>query len=209
MTSGIEIVLFDVGGVLVEVAGIERLRQWTNQKRSDEDIWALWLQSRAARAFESGRMCAAEFARELIAELELPVEPEQLLDDFPMWISHVLPGARELLGDVSRGVRRGTLSNSNPLHWTRIMDEMGLGTFFDTHFASHVTGRTKPDLDAFEHALESLDCSPGAIVFIDDNQLNVDAARRVGIHAHRTLGPLDAREVLDRYGLLRRDNTDV
>jgi putative hydrolase of the HAD superfamily len=202
VSGRVEAVLFDVGGVLVRLTGVERLREWTDPGHADEDIWSLWLHSASVRAFEAGQIDPPEFARRLIAEMNLPVSPAELLDEFVRWIPGLFPETVALLEDVADGIHRATLSNSNPLHWPRIMDGMGLGAYFDSHFVSHVTGRTKPDADAFEHALEMLGCHPEAVLFVDDNQLNVDAALRVGIRAHRTLGAGEAREVLGRYGVL-------
>jgi len=209
VTSGIEVILFDVGGVLVEVAGIDNLRQWTDPASSDEEVWTLWLTSRAARAFERGRIDAPEFARELIAEHGLPVQPEALLDGFPAWIAGVLPGARELLNDVVPGVQVGTLSNSNPAHWPRIMVELGLDIYFDTHFVSHQTGRIKPDPEAFDYAIGELGCRADTILFVDDNQVNVDGAIGAGMRAHLAHGPHEARQILARYGLIKARAKDL
>lgn len=198
-----------MGGVLVRLSGVERLRAWTGPDRSDEEIWHLWLHSRSVRAFESGQIGEAAFAGQLIAELDLRVGPDELLEEFVQWIPDLFPGAREMVEGVVAGVHRATLSNSNALHWPRIMNEgdgMGLGRCFDSHFVSHLTGRIKPDPEAFEHAIEALGCRAPSIVFLDDNQINVDAALRLGIRAHRTRGAGEARSVLHGYGLL--DDTE-
>ena len=64
---------------------------------------------------------------------------------------------------------------------------------FDHHFASHLIDRIKPDHDAFEHVASTLGIEPGAILFVDDNQINVDAARAFGMQAQRCLGPGEVR----------------
>lgn len=200
-------VLFDVGGVLVQVAGVERLRRWKGFHLSDDAIWRLWLGSDAVRAFESGRINEQVFAARLIAELELPMGPKDLIREFVEWVPAPFPGAHELLDDIAPGIQRGTLSNSNALHWPHIMEGMGLGTCFDTHFVSHLTGWVKPDSEAFEHAVAELGCPPDSIVFMDDNQINVDAAQRSGIRAYRTRGTREARSLLARLGLLVETGT--
>jgi putative hydrolase of the HAD superfamily len=73
---------------------------------------------------------------------------------------------------------------------------MKLGAAFDTHFVSHLTGRIKPDAAAFEHVVESLDCSPASVLFLDDNLLNVDAAKRLGMQAFRVQGIVETQRVL-------------
>ena len=203
MTPPVEAVLFDVGGVLVEVTGVGTLGAWMDTDHSDEEVWHLWLHSAAVRAFETGTIGPAEFADRLVGELGLRVAPEEFLSGFGSWVPGPFPGARELVLSLAPHLSRATLSNSNPLHWPRIVGDMGLGSCFDAHFVSHLTRRIKPDREAFEHAVGELGCEPAAVVFVDDNQVNVDAALSVGLRAHRSRGPAEAGRVLGAYGLLR------
>jgi putative hydrolase of the HAD superfamily len=46
---------------------------------------------------------------------------------------------------------------------------------------------------------------PQQVLFLDDNQLNVDAARSVGMHATRVVGPLEAQRVLTDFGIIETD----
>lgn len=52
-----------------------------------------------------------------------------------------------------------------------------------------------PDAAAFEHVVESLGCRP-ASVFLDDNLLNVDAAKRLGMQAVRVQGIDETQRLL-------------
>jgi HAD superfamily hydrolase (TIGR01509 family) len=94
------------------------------------------------------------------------------------------------------------LSNSNALHWPRVLNEMGLGPAFDRHFVSHLTGRIKPDLEAFEHVTDSLRCMPEHVLFLDDNVLNVEAAQSLGMHAIRVRGADEVQGVLISLGII-------
>jgi putative hydrolase of the HAD superfamily len=73
---------------------------------------------------------------------------------------------------------------------------------FDHHFASHLIDRIKPDRDAFEYVAERVGMAPREIFFVDDNRINVDAARAVGFDAHLCVGPDAVRRVLDERELL-------
>jgi putative hydrolase of the HAD superfamily len=75
---------------------------------------------------------------------------------------------------------------------------------FDQHFASHLTGKLKPDRESFEHVLQSLNCDPSAILFLDDNEMNVKAARSIGIIAYRTEGAQEAEKILEKIGILTK-----
>ncbi len=82
---------------------------------------------------------------------------------------------------------------------------MGLGPAFDSHFISHLTGKIKPDADAFEHVVDSLGFMPGQVLFLDDNPLNVDAAQSFGMHAVRVRGANETQRVLTDLGIIDGD----
>ena len=65
------------------------------------------------------------------------------------------------------------------------------------------SGHVKPDAEAFHHVAETLECPPGAIFFIDDNIINVDAARTCGFEAHVANGPAEARRIPTHHGLMK------
>ena len=111
---------------------------------------------------------------------------------------------RELLGGLEGGPLRACFSNTNELHWDYQSRNWGVGELFDRLFLSFELDLVKPDAEAFEHVVEALGCAPAEILFIDDNALNVEGARAVGIDAERCVG-LDAVEALLRSrGLLPR-----
>jgi FMN phosphatase YigB (HAD superfamily) len=57
------------------------------------------------------------------------------------------------------------------------------GGAFDHHFASHRMGKIMPDEEVFQHVTRTLHCAPAEILFLDDNQWNVQAAKRMGLKA--------------------------
>jgi glucose-1-phosphatase len=190
------VLLFDVGGVLVELGGVEVILKWLDNRITAEELWRQWLQSQAVRGFETGQIGAPEFAAGVIAEFGLAVDTKQFLDSFVGWPTGLYPGTLEMLARIPRHYQRALLSNSNALHWPRVLDEMGLGPAFDNHFVSHLTGRIKPDREAFEHVLQALDCEPAQVLFFDDNALNIEAAQRLGMQAVQVRGLDEARRAL-------------
>jgi len=73
---------------------------------------------------------------------------------------------------------------------------------FDHHFVSHLTGRIKPDAEAFEHVVESLDCKPAQVLFLDDNLLNIDAAKDIGMRAIHVRGLDETQRALTNFGII-------
>lgn len=201
MANPIDVVLFDLGGVVIELSGVPVWQSWTGEE-DEAQVWERWLKSTAVRRFESGRSVADEFAREIVEEFGLAVSPEAFVREFRRWPKGVFAGAAELVADVRRRVLVGCLSNSNGLHWPRFLGEMGLETAFDHHFSSHELGALKPDREIFDLVARQMGHAPDTILFLDDNQMNVDGAREAGFQAELARGPEGARAALAERGLL-------
>lgn len=201
-SDGIRIVLFDVGGVLVELGGVPTVLSWMRNPIAPEELFRMWLTSPAVRAFETGRIDPDSFADELIVEMSLRVKRDQLLKELAGWPTGTFPGALELLERIPRQYIRATLSNTNSLHWPLVLGPMKLEKAFDHHFASHLTGKIKPDAEAFQHVLETLQCRADEVLFLDDNRLNVDAAAGVGMHVALAKGVPAAEHALIDFGVL-------
>jgi HAD superfamily hydrolase (TIGR01509 family) len=200
--ADIRVVLFDVGGVLVELGGVETMLGWLGPAVSADELWRRWLTSSSVRHFETGKIDAQAFAAGVIAEFALKLDTHRFLQAFAAWPTGLFPGTLEMLARIPPSYRRALLSNSNSLHWRRVTEDMGLGGAIETHFVSHLTGRIKPDTEAFEHAVESLGCLPEQVLFIDDNSLNIEAARQFGMHAVRARGNLETRRALGEFGVI-------
>jgi len=201
-SSQLRVILFDLGGVLVELAGVPRLLSWIGNRMTPEELWELWLSSPVVRSFETGQSGPEEFADNLIREMALPVNRDEFIREFTLWPTRSFDGAFQLLHRISPAYVRATLSNTNVLHWPRYMEEMGFNHAFDHHFASHLIGRIKPDEDAFHYVVDRLGHPASAILFLDDNELNVIGARRVGMHAVCVKGVGEAEQVLLRHGVI-------
>lgn len=196
-----QVLLLDVGGVLVDLTGGSKMYEWTGRRWSISALKQRWLQSPTVRAFETGQCGPEEFAQAIVAEMPLAVSPADFLREYSTWLHQLFPGVAELLTDLRERYTLASLSNTNVLHWPRVRDEMRLGAMLHHHFPSHETGLIKPDADAFEQVVEALDVPAAAISFFDDNQLNVDAAAALGIRARKTVGVDELVSALDSLGL--------
>jgi putative hydrolase of the HAD superfamily len=199
----IEVVLFDLGGVLVELGGVREMARFAGEDSEDE-LWRRWLECPWVRRFERGQCDAETFSHGMVDSWSLTVEPTEFLAAFITWPRGLLPGAHELVRSLATTTRVGCLSNTNSLHADRQWTEFGIGELFHEHFFSHQMGLVKPDREAFEHVLGVLDCPGERVLFLDDNQINVDGARAAGLLAERTRGPDEARAILEARGLRAR-----
>ena len=179
----IDAILFDLGGVLIELAGVDRMLAWSPSLGSTDELWRRWLASPAVRAYETGRSSRADFGDAIIEEFGLPVDRDAFLAEFAWWPKTLHPEARGLLASLAPRYTLASLSNTNELHWERFDREWSLPAMFHRNFPSYAVGRLKPDADYFEHVLDELGVDPAHALFVDDNRINVEAASAVGLNA--------------------------
>jgi putative hydrolase of the HAD superfamily len=197
----VDVVLFDLGGVLFDFGGVGRMKELSGIE-DDDEIWRRWLECRWVRDFERGGCSAEDFAAGVVADWELPITADGFLVAFRSWLGGPLEGAEALVHETREHVKVGCLSNTNSLHWADHGDRWDLMAAFDYRFVSFEVGHVKPDRAIFEHATRVLDTAPERVLFLDDNTINVDGARAAGLRAERTVGVDAARRCLVDNGLL-------
>jgi HAD superfamily hydrolase (TIGR01509 family) len=193
------LLLFDLGGVLIESGVFERLNNCLPEPLERIAIKERWLLSPSVRRFESGETEPMEFAEHFIAEWGLRFTPQAFLNEFTSWPRAFFEGARELLRELRTTYRVGCLSNSNPLHWEKFKD---FEEDFDIVLMSHLLGSVKPDREIFMRALHQCEVKPSEVYFFDDSYDNVCAAQSLGITAFHVDGFKALLDVLRIQGLL-------
>ena len=196
-----KVLLFDLGGVLVDNVAFERLSAIPHLGMTEAQIKSKWLTSATVRSFELGASTPTSFAESFIGEWGLLVEPAQFLEEFAAWPKGFYPGAVELLGALRRQFRVACLSNSNPVHWERLGD--GLKKHFAPALSSHLLKALKPDARCFERALQECGVPSHQVAFFDDSFENVIAARALGLQAHHVCGLAQVRGTLEESGWLQ------
>ncbi|MBV9292097.1 MAG: HAD family phosphatase [Frankiales bacterium] len=197
----VDAVVFDLGGVLVDFGGVEPMRELSGID-SDDELWRRWLTCEHVRRFERGLCDPDEFAADLIKDWQLPISPDEFLDAFRGWPIGPLAGAMELVHDVRAATTTACLSNTNQAQWDASIERWSMHTLFDRAYLSFDLGMVKPDREIFEHALTDLDLSPQRVLYLDDNAINVEAARDVGLRAVRVIGVEQARAAVVAAGVL-------
>ena len=108
-------VLFDLGGVLIDLGGVEEFGELIGVRNTDE-IWRRWLTSPWVRRYERGQCTREEFAVGIVVENDIDLPPEEFLHKFRDWPKGLLPGAAELVQGLAGGVTSACLSNTNEMH---------------------------------------------------------------------------------------------
>lgn len=189
-----KLILFDLGGVLIELKGMPFKKEWI-----DSEIHLFnnyWIDSKSAKNFESGKSTAEEFASEIKNELNLDVPDKQFLEYFTNWPGGYFQNTESMLLSLKEKYTIACLSNSNELHWKRAISEWKVHDYFDYAFASHLIGEVKPNSKTFEHVIEITGFLPENIIFFDDNIKNIKAAMSLGIESHHVNNIHSIKEIL-------------
>ena len=186
MTTEIEVILFDLGGVLIELGESPINPEWVDP--TNQHTISNWHLSSANTGFDKGLISAQKFARTFKSDLKLNASPEQIIDHFSNWPIGPFDGVNELLQSLKSRYRLAVLTNTNALHWPRIVDEFDLPGKVERVFASHQLGMIKPDTEIYHHVLAQLEVEPQRVLFFDDNLNNIDTARQLGIQGLQVKG---------------------
>jgi putative hydrolase of the HAD superfamily len=198
-----ELLLFDLGGVVVDFSGPKELGKHLRWPSTPEIILNRWIQCRHTEEFERGKLTPVEWADRFIKDWDVDLTCDEFLARFTTWSRRVLPGARELLEQLRPHYRLAALSNSNELHWERNTHELRILELFEFAISSHQVGLAKPNPDIFRVAIERAQVStPDAIMYFDDLDANVAAANAAGMRAYRTRGVEELRGRVKANGLL-------
>jgi len=198
--SSIDVLLFDLGGVVIDFAGFDELSHLLPGGVSRDEVRERWISSPFVQRFERAEITPDVFARGVVSELGLDLGPDEFIDAFVDWARGPYPGARSLLGVLQKEARLACLSNSNELHTP--LHRQSIEPLLDAYYFSNELGMVKPDREIYEHVIRDLDVPPRRIAFFDDTRVNVHAAREVGITAFEVDGIMELEAQLQGLGVM-------
>ena len=185
----IKAVVFDVGGVLIDLHSDEAGRELIGQYGLSPHSFARLTRS----SFESYPRSVTELA--MLGKIETSTyletflreccvkDPERLRANR---LSVVGRERRDVLTIVRQlkqaGLKCCVLSNTIALHWERLSSarEYPCLGLFDHIFASHLIGCAKPEKEAFSFVANALKVQMRECLLVDDTPLNIERAKALG-----------------------------
>jgi putative hydrolase of the HAD superfamily len=195
-------VAFDLGNVLVKVdhlrfcRGLAELAGWPPQ-----EIYAAVFQSRLETGYDRGRLSSREFHRRLQARFRLDLPFPRFRD---LWneIFDPLEDMQEVVARLARRYPLYLLSNTNSLHFRYLRERFAsLLKHFRALILSYRVGSRKPEAAIFQALLREVGLPPARILYIEDNEDFVAAARTHGLTAWIFVSPQYFKERLTVAGL--------
>jgi len=177
------ILLLDIGMVLVGLNFqplAERMKALAGVQ--PDELQTALTQGNLVRAFETGQISGRDFHAEVCRRLGSDIPWEEFLEAwYSIFDRPIIPD--EMLGALAHSLPLWALSNTNKLHFDFMMRRFTFLRHFQGFVLSHEVGALKPDARIFLAALERIGAPAGDILFVDDQEANVQAARDLGIDA--------------------------
>jgi FMN phosphatase YigB (HAD superfamily) len=188
MIKGIRHIIFDLGGVLLNLdySRTEQAFRDLGIKNFDE-MFSQLKQTPLFDDLEVGRIGRAEFVHGVRAAAGIEVSDEEILKawnamlmDFPL---HRL----QLLQQLRLHYDLFLLSNTNEVHeeaFNLILNQahgISIAMLFDKVYLSHRIAMRKPDAVVFQHILDENGLQAQHTLFIDDSPQHIEAAKTLGI----------------------------
>jgi len=179
----IKAIFWDVGGVLLTNAWDRSQRQAALEHfKLDEEEFAD-RHEMVASSFERGKIGLEDYLDRTIFYRSRSFSR----DEFRQYIfslsqpnTEALAFARQLA--ESKKYLMGTINNeSRDLNLYRI-EKFGLRSIFSLFISSCFVGLRKPEPDIYRLALEITQKAPEECCFIDDRSINLESAKRLGMH---------------------------
>ena len=194
--------IFDLGNVLVHFWPREMTAAYVEDPQDIERIWPVVFD----RLYWDPLDCGGISDEELKAACHQRL-PERLWDKadavYDNWQAHlpIIEGMPQLLTELkAKGAKLYLLSNISigfTEKYRDVPELVELFSLFDGLVFSGPLKMGKPEPKIFHHVLNTYGLTPSECVFVDDNEKNVQAAQKVGIHAIRFMDdPEDLRQQL-------------
>ena len=180
---GIAHVIFDLGQVLTLVDESVAVRVVSARTgRAEDEVNTAMFSPERKLPLESGFQTWAEYSAMIRSELGLDMDDDEFRDVFTSVLTPYEP-MFDIVRALAPRFKLGCCSNTSGAHWDEIRASVPVTDLFGPKVLSFEVGSMKPDQRIYRDLINACAAKPHQIVFIDDNQKNIESALAAGIQA--------------------------
>ena len=204
MTESLKIsaLLFDLGGVLIDIDFNRALRSWSQSSDlTFDEIGRRFAMDEPYRLHERGEIDADEYFSHLRQLLELDASDSAIKQGWNSIFVGEIAATINCIATARETLPCYLFSNTNPTHqafWTTTFPT-ALDSFQQI-FVSSELGLRKPDREAFEAVAAAMGFRVDETLFFDDTEENVIGARATGMQAVQVNSDADVELALRDIG---------
>ncbi len=205
MLTGIDTIIFDLGGVILDISPAETESRFEKLGIAvTRELFHVTPEMNPFTMLEKGEIDEHEFYSGVRKTYNRELTDEQIFHAWDGMLLGWTPERIDLIRRLRSHFRILLLSNTNRVHYESYTNsfrkEFGFAfeELFDELYVSHEMGCRKPHRDIYEKLIAESGIVPDRAIFIDDTLINVNSARESGIRAYHLTGGEDIRDIL-RY----------
>ena len=187
--STIKAVVFDFGNVIINIDVEKTISAFAELSfKSSARVKQLFTEAEVFRKYETGFYADDEFRDVIRQVLSYPLNDQEIDQAWNALLLGVPKKRLDFIENLKLKYPVYLLSNTNNIHIEQcksyFKNTFGIANFellFNETFLSYKMGLWKPDYKIYDAVINKIDLSPQEILFVDDNQDNIDAAADMGI----------------------------
>ncbi|MFM1915338.1 MAG: hypothetical protein RLZZ531_1007 [Bacteroidota bacterium] len=183
-----ELILFDLGGVLIDIDYQATEHAFIELGVTDfQHHYTQFNQDRLFDLFETGKISAQHFINKLLPIVKRGTSPNQIVHAWNAMILSFPKNKVNLLLELAKTKRIALLSNTNELHMVQVQKEWNKAcsvpfeSLFEKVFLSHEIHQRKPDMETFQWVCAQLKVEEASVLFIDDSPQHIEGAKNAGL----------------------------
>jgi putative hydrolase of the HAD superfamily len=209
MIQNINTILFDFGGVLVDLdkeACLEAFKKLG--VRNLNEYISNYAQSGLFLQLEKGLISPEYFHEQVRKMSDRNISDEEIDDAWNQFLITIPPYKLDFLLELRKKYRVLLLSNTNAIHFNQKgksefeKQGLSLNNYFDKCYLSFQLGMAKPDEDIFKHVLENEQAKAHEILFLDDGEQNIETAKKIGFTTYLVKEKEDFRPLFSNFTAL-------
>ena len=201
MNQTTKVLLFDLGGVVIDVSFDNVIKRWSEHSKVEfSKLKPRFKFDSAYEQHERGEIEAKEYFASLRDSLGIALSDEQFEEGWNAIYLGEITETVNLLKQLDGEVPLYAFSNTNETH-KLFWSEHYVSTLepFTQIFVSSDMGKRKPEPDAFVHVASEIDISLAEIMFFDDSEENISAAKSLGMQAVLVRSSDDVRHAVETF----------
>ena len=200
--------IFDLGGVIIDLDTSKTIRAFAQLSgKKDNEILTLASHS-IFKQYEKGEITNDDFRKGLRELFFLDLE-DHVIDKAWNAMIGELPSYRlEMLKQLRKNYNVFILSNTNHIHIEYVhrylnnnYEVQDFSTYADMVHYSQLMGMRKPDIEIYQSVLNQNNLDAEFSLFLDDNEENLEGARRAGIQTILVTHPDEVPQLLKNAGI--------
>jgi len=195
-------IFFDLGNVLAEFDWTTAAKRIARDSRlTPDEVYKTCTGSTLAKEYETGKITTALFFKALKEEIGFKSTAEKLHD---LWSDIFTLNTKNVsvLDSIRKTYPVGLISNTNEAHVEWIEKQFDFLKWFPRPTYSFLEGCLKPQKEIFLRAMASLSVTADESLFIDDLEMNVLAARELGMQAIHLTADKDLELELKKFEII-------